>query len=241
MGVAIQHYICCFKMPAAVHQLSFKLRPRPTWGGKRKGAGRKPAGAKAGVPHQARPTLASRHPVHITLRVVPEVASLRTKEKLDALKRAFRAASDRGGFRLVHFSVQGNHMHLIVEASDRDVLTRGVKGLEVRVARRLNQLAGRSGRVFGDRYHAHQLKTPREVRAALAYVLLNHRRHGDAREGARIDRCSSGMYFDGWRLPVRAPPPDPDGPVVAAPRTWLLSVGWRRRGLIGLSEIPGPL
>jgi REP element-mobilizing transposase RayT len=222
-------------------QLSLGLKARPTWGGKRKGAGRKPAGAKAGVPHKVRPPLASRHPVHITLRVVPEVASLRTKQKLDPLKRAFRAASGRGGFRLVHFSVQGNHMHLIVEAVDRDALSRGVKGLEVRIARRLNQIAERRGRVFGDRYHAHQLKTPREVRAALAYVLLNHRRHGDARASAAIDPCSSGMYFDGWRTPIRAPPSDRDEAPVAVPRTWLLSVGWRRRGLIGLSEIPGPL
>jgi REP element-mobilizing transposase RayT len=180
--------------------------------------------------------------VHITLRVVAEVASLRTKQKLDALKRAFRAGSDRPGFRLVHFSVQGNHMHLLVEAAGRDALSRGVKGLEVRVARRLNQLVRRRGRVFGDRYHAHQLKTPREVRAALAYVLLNHRRHGNAGAASmKIDPCSSGMYFDGWRVPVRAPPSDPDGPIVAASQTWLLSVGWRRRGLIGLAELPGPL
>jgi REP element-mobilizing transposase RayT len=228
-------------MPAADPQLSFRLKTRPTWGGRRKNAGRKPSGAKAGVPHHLRPPLASRHPVHVTLRVVPEVANLRTKHRLQALKRAFRAGSSRLGFRLVHFSVQGNHMHLICEAADRLALSRGVKGLEVRVARRLNALAGRRGRVFGDRYHAHQLKTPREVRAALAYVLLNHRRHSDERRAAMIDPCSSGMYFDGWRSPVRAPPEDPEGPVVTPARTWLLSVGWRRRGLIELTEVPGGL
>jgi hypothetical protein len=126
---------------------------------------------------------------------------------------------------------------VIVEADDGRALSEGMQGLTVRLAKGLNRLMARRGRVFADRFHAHVLETPAEVRNALAYVLLNHRSHM-ARIGApapsSLDRFSSAATFDGWR----------DGPAPAAPtatsaaQTWLLRSGWRRRGLLSPDETP---
>jgi hypothetical protein len=137
--------------------------------------------------------------------------------------------------------VQTNHLHLLVEAKDRQSLSRGLQGLFIRVAKALNRLWGRKGTVFADRYHDHILRTPREVREALAYVLNNAHRHGRRtlyRGRVGPDAYGSGPWFDGWkeRFTLRGG----EGPrSVAAPRTWLLSVGWRRHGLIRLEEVPG--
>ena len=149
--------------------------------------------------------------------------------------RGLDAAKERFGARVVHFSVQRDHLHLIVEAADVRALVRAMRALAIRLAMRLNRWWRRRGRVFADRYHARVLKTPREVRNALAYVLLNGRRHGVS--GVGIDPCSSGAWFDGWADPsARALETTA---IVAAARTWLLRVGWRRHGPIGLGELPG--
>src|SRR5262249_16279599 len=138
-------------------------------------------------------------------------------------------------FRIIHFSIQRDHLHLIVKARDASALARGVQGLGVRAARAVNRALGRRGTVWGDRYHARALATPREVRAALASVLLNRRKHEPTMRG--IDPCSSGPWFDGWS---RAPKAPRDPSPVAAPRTWLASVGWRKGGLIRVDERVGP-
>jgi len=182
--------------------------------------------------------------VHATLRLTPEVGQLRTKQKLREMKAAFRAAhgEDEAQFRVVHFSIQNTHIHLIVEAGNRERLSRGITGLAVRLARRLNRLVGRKGRVFSDRYHARPLRTPSEARHALAYVLLNARHHArHAPPRGTIDPCSSGALFDGWDRPCRYPRSYRDEDPEAAtrpPTTWLLRVGWQRRGLISPNEIP---
>jgi hypothetical protein len=157
------------------------------------------------------------------------------------LERSWREACDRRRFRLVHYSIQGDHVHLIVEASSAWDLTCGLRAIAARFARGVNRVFGRTGRVLADRCHVHGLQTPREVRNAIAYVLLNARRHLAKRgralpRTACIDPASSGRWLTGWR--TAAPPPH-DPPAVAAPRTWLLSVGWRRRGHIDAVEVPG--
>ena len=166
--------------------LPFRVR-----GGARPGAGRKPKGDRPEVPHARRPALASRFPVHVTVKVCAGLPSLRRRAEQIALRAVFRAAADRFGFRLVHYSVQTNHLHLIAEAGERTALTRGMKGLLVRAARALNRLWRRRGPLVRERFHEHVLRTPREVRNALAYVLGNARRHGIAVAG--IDPCSSGV------------------------------------------------
>jgi REP element-mobilizing transposase RayT len=153
---------------------------------------------------------------------------------LDAVRRAL-ADGHKPAFRVVHFSVQSNHLHLIVEASDKDALSRGMQGLTVRMARAVNRALGGRGSVFSDRYHAHELQTPRETRAALLYVLQNWAKHG---RGGKFDPCSSAQWFDGWS---ERPPSGGEKSIVTAPRTWLVITGWRRHGLLRPGERPGPL
>ncbi|HEY2408934.1 MAG TPA: transposase [Polyangiaceae bacterium] len=234
-------------------QLGLPLPPPPnTWGGKRAGAGRKPAPGRQRVGHLTRPKHAHAHPVHVVLR--SKFRPLRSQFTFPTIERALaRATRARRNFRVVQFSVQADHLHLIVEASDRRALSRGMQGLAIRIARGLNRLVNRSGKVWADRFFARALGSPRSVRNALAYVLNNFRKHR-ARGAARIDPYSSAPYFDGFRelrgkapsnvaraqaLPLAprglSPPQMPsDMPVVRA-ETWLARVGWRRAGLLTIS------
>ena len=192
--------------------------------------------------HHPRPALASRFPVHVTLKVRPEVPHLRRSDCFSVLRRCFALGKDRFGFRLVHFTVQGNHLHLLVEAKDKTALSRGMQGLAIRIARRLNRALGRSGRVFAERYHERILKTPTEVRRALVYVLGNARRHAPDKYTARdwIDPMSSAPWFDGWRRRPREPWFQPEGePPVVPPSSWLLGESWRRAGLLDPGHVPG--
>jgi REP element-mobilizing transposase RayT len=222
-------------------QLAFDLRAPARWGGARPGAGRK-SGPRPRDPHRRRDPLAARHPCHVTLKVRADLPSLRRPRVVAELERRWRVACERGRFRLVHYSVQADHAHLIVEAASAYDLSCGLKALAARFARAANRVFRRSGRVLADRAHVRVLRTPREVRRAIAYVLLNARRHA-AKAGravrawiAAVDPASSGRWFEGWRTPqVRAR----DAPAVAGPRTWLLAVGWRRHGLIDPGEVPG--
>ncbi len=147
------------------------------WGGKRKGAGRKPTAGRRPVPRVRRPRLSRHHPVHVTLRMLPHVWNLRSKRGFRMLRGAMSGGSDRFGFRLCDFTIEGNHLHFVVEANDEHALSRGMQGLSVRIAKALNRLMQRHGRVFADRYHAHILKTPTEVKHALRYVRANHDSH----------------------------------------------------------------
>ncbi|MDQ3034780.1 MAG: transposase [Myxococcota bacterium] len=217
-----------------------------THGGKRRGAGRKPVGERALVSHAARGDVSSRAPVLVTLKVKKRVWNLRTKRAFARLLPAFLAVCERFGMRLVHYSVQGDHIHLVVEAEDRRALARGMQSLCVRIARALNELMQTSGGVFADRYHHRVLATPRQVRAALAYVLGHGRRHDHApRESGWLDPFSSALAFDGWRggldarqsALARAHPPP-----VARARSWLLAIGWKRAGgLLDPEHRPGPI
>ena len=178
------------------------------------------------MPHRSRPKLAPRYPVHVTLRVRDEVWNLRSRRCFRALARGFVGGKDRFGFRLVHFSVQGTHLHLIVEAADEATLARGMQGLAIPIAKALNRVMQRRGQVFRERYHAHVLRSPTEVARAVAYVLGNYFRHattwGSSFAGAEVDPYSSAAeHKKAWT--------GVDPPLVVEPRTWLLRVG-RERG-----------
>ena len=209
-----------------------------TWGGARRGAGRKRRAPRELVAHRERDTFRAGCPVHVTLRVADGLPSLRKRATYLVLLSALGGGCERFGMRLVHWSVLGNHMHLIVEACDRHALARGMQGLGVRLARALNRCWDRTGRVLADRYHAHVLRSPREVRNALAYVLENARKHRIEMAGA--DPCSSAPWFDGWLGGDRVDCADIERPTwLRAARSWLLAHGWRRLGLLELGARPG--
>jgi putative transposase len=223
-----------------------------TWGGRRAGAGRKP-GRRPATPHRARPPQRAAEPVHVTLRA--RLAPLRSQHVFPTVRLALRSAArrDPARFRIVAFSVQRDHVHLLVEASDRRALSSGMRSVTIRVARYVNDLLSRRGALWACRWHGRALGTPAEVRSALVYVLGNFRKHARQTPRPGVDPYSSGVGFDGWRGHDRAKGPPPivggralwrrferAGPgVVLAPRTWLAARGWRRHGLLGLGEAPG--
>ena len=192
-----------------------------------------------GKARRARPRHCHRHPVHVTLRRARCLPSLRAPIVFAALRRGFTAASRRW-FRVVHFSVQDDHLHLLVEADDKPSLSRGMIGLTVRLARACNRVFGRHGSVWSERFHARALRTPREVRHCLVYVLMNRRKHAPSFAPRReLDPCSSALWFTGWKHPPASGPPRPhDAAPVMLPRTWLLCTGWKRQGLIAMHETP---
>jgi REP element-mobilizing transposase RayT len=218
---------------------------RNTWGGARPGAGRPPNGERAGVSHLKRVEVTGKEPVHVTLRVQPGVRSLREPKVFAAVRSGLVAGRRRVGFRLVHFSVQRDHVHLLVEASHRHALARGLQGLSIRIARAVNRVLGRHGRLFGDRYQSRVLSSPEAAKAALAYLLLEARTDRRRSGAPALDRCSSAQWFEGFAGQRVGSPVvrrevargAPDTPVVPA-KSWLLTVGFKRAGLIAASDAP---
>jgi REP element-mobilizing transposase RayT len=224
--------------------MALALTPPRRWGGRRAGAGRKPSGDRSGLPHTTRPVHRAAHPAHVTLRVRPGLPSLRLAPLVRAFERSMVRGCERGDFRVAHYSLQANHVHLIVEATDHAALARGMIAVGSRLARAVNRVFRRSGPVLADRYHARALKTPREVRNALRYVLLNARRHARRLCGAaQLDPACSARWFDGWRQDGQAVRDVAAGILerpVAQARTWLLGTGWlRRHGPIDPDDVPG--
>jgi REP element-mobilizing transposase RayT len=211
-------------------------------GGERDGAGRKPASKRPPVHHVRRPKVPVGSPAHVTLRVRHGVPSLRSRRFIREFQARLRRGCERGEFRVCHYSIQRDHVHFVVEAAGKEALGRGMKSVGTRLARTVNRVFERKGPALFGRYHLRVLRTPREVRHALAYVLLNARKHWNKRKGIAppvlLDIASSGAWFDGWKRPP--PTAEPAGaPPVARPRFWLLREGWRRRGLVDPAEVPG--
>jgi putative transposase len=156
------------------------LRRTAGHGGKRIGAGRKKKKeGRRNVVHLTRPGLGKRTPVHVTLRMKPGRPSLRTqvvRNMFEKIVKQTRCAE----FHVATFSLQRDHVHLICEPEDVAALSAGIRRVAIRFALRMNRLFGRKkGKIWGDRYHRHDLKTPREVRNALVYLLMNDKKHGE--------------------------------------------------------------
>jgi REP element-mobilizing transposase RayT len=186
--------------------------------------------------------------LHVTLRVVDGVRGLRHGKVMRALRRVLWAFHDKhADVSVVEYAVMHDHLHLIVEAKDAETLSRGMQGLLVRLARAINRLLGRRGQVFADRYHVHVLRTPREVRHALLYVLHNARKHAPHTHrphAPALDPCSTAAWFTGYTDRDQADPQSLThahalGPPATRPaQTWLLQTGWRRAGLLSVTEVP---
>ena len=213
----------------------------PTHGGARKGAGAKRQGLRPCVPHVERDSFRAEHPVHVTVRLRDGVPSLREQRAWLVIVAVLKAVRGRLDFRVVHVSVQTNHVHFIIEAGDVDALESGMRSLSTRLAKQLNRCFGRRGRFFADRYHANAIATPREARATLAYVLLNARKHaaeaGRAYASDWLDPFSSAATFDGWSSAMSVAPAFDCGTSPAT--TWLLCKGWRLHGPIAIDHVPG--
>ncbi len=226
-------------------------KPMSKHGGKRRGAGRPPKGKRAGASHKRRVAIKASQPVHVVLRVLEVMGQLRKRSMYQALRGATIAVLERESFRIVHLSIQQNHVHLLVEAENRKALSRGMQAFQISAAKRMNKALGwrkrRRGQVFEDRYHSEVITTPRQARHALAYVLNNWRKHQQDR-GARsrtwlVDPFSSGAMFGGWkqlegRELMWKVPETYDSLIVWFPKTWLLQEGWLKYGRIDCREVP---
>jgi putative transposase len=199
------------------------------------------------MPHDTRAKVDPRYPLQVTIRAVPGLPSLRSARVFGALRRTIaRASIDR--FRVIHFSIQQDHGHFIVEGDEARRARGGMHGLAIRLALAVNRALGRrKGKVVGDRYHVRPLKTPRQMRASMIYVLLNFRKH--LRAPAGIDPRSSGPHFSGWRRggaldSAHVAPAAMDAAAgglaaTVAPTTWMANMGWRRAGgLLNVEERP---
>lgn len=183
-------------------QQTFEFR---THGGKRRGAGRPRKSKRPMMPHTKRAEIDPRIPLHITTRVLEGLGSLHKHDIFIAIRAATIVVFAHQRFRLIHASIQANHLHLVVEADHKDTLAAGVQVFLNSAAKRINAAisrrcgARRRGEVFADRYHTRPMESPRAVRNTISYVLNNWRRHGEdlARFAAqwKVDPYSSGPYF----------------------------------------------
>lgn len=222
-------------------------------GGKRKRAGRKPKGVRAGAPHKKRPTIKPHHALHVVMRVVPAVGNMRRRSLYKAMRDATITAALRERFRIVHISIQRTHVHMLVEAENRLALARGMQGFQISAARNINTALGvdtyrrRRGPVFADRYHLEVITSPTRTRHVLSYVLNNWRKHEEDQRGPAtkwlVDPFSTGILFPDWQeledkdfmWPIR----DTYDPLmVRRPRSWLLREGWKRTGSVSARDVP---
>lgn len=225
------------KKPAPV-QVTFEERRKYTKAGKaKKRPGPKPA-ERPNVRHRTRPVHKRYNPMHVTLRAAKGLPSFRNQRLFVAFERAVRWTR-RADFRIVEFSVQENHLHMIVEADDNEALANGMKSFSVRANRLFNTAMGRGrGRVWGDRYHRRDLTSPRQVRNALVYCLQNFKKHQNVAAGRMvIDPYSSAFWFEGWSIPRVRSEGEGERPTEKA-TTGLLQRVWMKHGLIHPGERP---
>lgn len=223
----------------------FNTQLKGPHGGARKGAGRKRSGKRSDPLHRTRPTLKKYQPQHVTLRTLPTVGRLRKGKVYRGLRQTMLRLRGKLGFRVCHVSIQKNHLHFIVEAGSTNALRLGMQGLAISAAKQINKALKRTGKVFAFRYHATAIRTPKQARHALSYVLNNWRRHREdettqASRFAAIDPYSTARTFDGWKEKDEAVMPPgfkAFQPLeVSAPRTWLLELGWRKHPEISVWE-----
>ena len=210
--------------------------------------GRRPQAERVGfMPHETRAVHDANHPVHVTIRRVALGPSFRSQAVCAAIRGVIAAAKSKG-VRVLHYSVQENHLHLMVEGASAADLSNQMRTLFSRIAFAVNAIAQRRGRLFRDRHHRHALKTPREVRNALVYILFDNRKHhvheASASSAPTVDRCSSVYWFHAWspsdRPPEGAMLPLDNAPT-SKPATWLARWGWHRGApsrLLRFSEVP---
>ena len=227
-------------MTAAVQQGELAFPERRTWGGRREKAGRKKR--KAGVGHVRRERVSRHDPRLVTAKCARRLPRLRTPVAGYLIEGVVRKAQ-RADFRIVAYTIQSDHVHLLVEADDDAAYSSGMRGLMRRLVHGLNGLWKRKGCVFPERFHDRVLRSLRQVRNALRYVLNNHLKHGHGvavRGGVVVgDPYSSARWFDGWREGAKARGGGHGRAPAVVRGGWKLGVGWRRYALISVREVPG--
>jgi hypothetical protein len=139
------------------------------WGGARPGAGR-PRKPNSGVPHLRRPKFGKNEKLYVILRTAPSVPDLRSSKVASYIKSALEAIEPRYRMRVVDFLLLEHQLHLVVEAENARLLSRGLQGLGVRLARGINRVTNHRGTVLSDRYELRVLRSPQQVKQMMAIV-----------------------------------------------------------------------
>lgn len=221
-------------------QISFK--GLSGWGGRREGSGRKKTSQTR---HVSRPRFTKHNPLHVTLRMTKETPSLKRNDVYSDLRDSIAHARKAVGLRLVHFSILSNHIHLLIESESKKKLESAMKSLLITFALKLKRRGYE--KVFERRYHVHVLKSRRETRNALGYILLNEEKHKGTEikniKTVRPSQFDSAHTFKQWREllgykpQVLAAAGNGDGvhsstdrramnTLLSAPQSWLLRRGW---------------
>jgi putative transposase len=197
------------------------------WGGKRKSAGRK--NRTSTVNHMKREKVEAKFPIHITIKLKKGVVSLRGPKMVAAFKASLQKAKKRG-LKVIHFALETNHAHLFAESDGNHQLRSGMASFGSCFGKAARRVTGGKGSVFQGRYHLQVLKSPRQTKNAMAYVLLNHSKHQGAKPYA--DHMSSAAFFGDWRALLgeryRVDQPLPRPEFLAKPSSWLARDGWRK-------------
>ena len=209
-------------------------------GGKRKGAGRKPRGERPRSSHLERVRVTRHTPLLVTFRVQADIPDMRGRTTLNLLESVLMAVRSIEGFRVIHYALLANHVHLIVEADDNEMASRGMHSLLIRFAHAMNRSLGRTGAVLEERYHVRRLMNPQQAWNGLAYVLCNANKHGATwPQGLLLDPFSSASIFPGWSAEAQPQTRDVrEQDVLCAPRSWLLTTGWKKHGPISPHFVP---
>ena len=197
------------------------------WGGRRPRAGRPNLSGQ--VNHI--PVLL-KTPLHVTLRLKEKLPSIRTKDLFKEFKES-AALSKKQGLHIIHFSIQRNHIHLFCESRSNRSLPLGMRSLAGRFGKILRAYprsrgGGKSGSTFDGRYHLHVLKTPREVKNTLEYVLLNSSAHAfrywPKLLGSRFKSLikADAGFFENQQKPIDLKS------ALCEPQSWLAKAGWMR-------------
>ncbi len=184
--------------------------------------------------------------MHITCRIAAGLPSLRDPKTVALLFNYLARICQREGFRIVEFSIQGNHIHLLCETDSQEALSSAMNGIQSGMARILNRHWKRRGKVFADRYHSETIRTPTQCRHALIYVLANAQKHGWRPLDSGVDACSTAPWFFSTPLSPHLPssqslsrhPLSDHSKPAATPQSWLLREGWKKIGPISPCDHP---
>jgi REP element-mobilizing transposase RayT len=148
------------------------------------------------VYHRSRPELPKAKPVHVTIKTNKNVIpNLRSKVLYKQIRQSMKRARILG-IRIIHFSVQRDHVHLLIEADNKQQLGESMRVLSISLTKRLSHVLKRKVKALKSRYHLHVLKSLQEIKNAKNYILSNGQKHGTS---DAHDFYSSAISFSDFR------------------------------------------
>lgn len=79
--------------------------------------------------------------------------------------------------KIIHYTLEYNHIHLLVEAASNRVLHSGMQAFGISLAKGINRFKRLKGTVYKHRYHYRQISSPRDLKNVLHYIFHNGIKH----------------------------------------------------------------